>query len=566
MVGLGRIATSEDLELRPCHTIATTAPQAEDIEAPRRQISEDRDARAWKKDGSNGHYHSKASLFLVMWAQILYIISLVIIIPTAARYASSLGAKSSIYFGLIVGISSIVDPLVSRLWSSVIAITSLHAVLLTNACINMTCSLMYILASCAGDTAGIPLLLASRCILGFGSVQTAYLQYLGRAVSIQKVTFAHFLTTASISYGFAFGICLAFGLSLAASYCGWSQNLAPGWFTMLLWFLYIPLHCLVFVEPDKQAGIVDPESKIRLTKEMRPKFRREPFSGLVPCLIAIFVIGVVKGAFEVMTIDVTKHVWHWDVMKSALFLGVVMFVVALTTIPAYMMQKRVGESRIFFYGLTAAMLLLPAFFVPVSEDLHDFLNSALGVFFYTLISVVTLSLFNIGRAIAFSLTTELPSPHWRDYFLANASSLFTMGRGAGPIVVGALTEKYNTLFVLIVGCIVAVICVAVPYTRGDLEHSEHEVGPARAEPVEDVQQQIVDRWLEWNGLQDVLDLAIKDYSSDSMMNKPDGIDLVSGSPNGSRDRHKEEIETCRQNLEENEEAAAAYESIAWVFD
>merc|ERR1719401_3109196 len=102
------------------------------------------------------------------------------------------------------------------------------------------------------------------------------------------------------------------------------------------------------------------------------------------------------------------------------------------------------------------------------------MSSTFGMALYLVLAILTMSSFNIGRTIAFSLTTELPSPQWRDYFLANGSSLFTVGRGVGPILVGALARTQTTLLVLLSGCLVATTCVAYAYSHGKLEHAEHE--------------------------------------------------------------------------------------------
>jgi len=286
---------------------------------------------------------------------------------------------------------------------------------------------------------------------------------------------------------------------------------------------------------------------------MRPKMRREPFAGLVPCFIAIFVIAVVTSSFEVMTIGVTKQVWHLDVMKSALFLGFVMFVVALTTLLAYVMQKSVGQSRIFLYGLAGAMVLLPIYFIPVTEMSQSFISSESGIAMYLLISIFTLSFLNVGCTIAFSLTTELPSPQWRDYFLANASSLFTMGRGFGPILVGALAENQLSLvLIFLIGCFVMTLCVAGAYIGGKLEHDEHEVGPARAETEDShsMQQQVVDQWLDWNGFTSALHESAKHKSCDVGTAKlPDTIQNPDAVQESS---DKQDFETSK--------------TVAWVFD
>jgi hypothetical protein len=211
----------------------------------------------------------------------------------------------------------------------------------------------------------------------------------------------------------------------------------------------------------------------------------------------------VKGAFEVMTIEITKEVWGMEVMNSALFLGSIMLVVSMTTLLAYVLEQRVGESRLFFYGLLGATLFLPFYYLPVSQVFAT-LNWWFGLILYLSVSILMLSFFNIGRTIAFSLTTELPTPQWRDYFLGHGSSLFTMGRGVGPILAGGLSDDrggWITVTVLVVGCVIAAMMVAWAYFSGRLEHNEHEVGPATAElqaaaeeAVEEMQQR-VDRWL-----------------------------------------------------------------------
>lgn len=451
-----------------------------------RQATNDPDA--WNIDGSNGHYHNNTSLCLVIWAQIIYIVSLVIIIPTAGEYTASLGAENAVYFGLIVGISSIVDPIVSRGWSYILKGTSLSTVLTINASINLFSCVAYAMAKYCGN-AGFAVLLMSRVVLGLGSVQTAMFQYLGCAVSNKKTAFSHFLSTASISYGFAFGIFLAFLLSIVgtAHPHTFNQSTLPGWFSALLWLTYIPLHCCLFREPNKNAGIIDPDSQIRLSNQMKPSMTLEPFEGILPCIFAILSVAVVTGAFEVMTISITQDLWKWDVMKSATYLGGVMLFVSLTTLLAYPVSKdkRLGKGRTLAIGLVAATLLLPFFYIPVSLRFHDRMGTSAGMAVYLTVSIVALSLLNIARTISFTLLTELPSPMWRDYFLSTGSQIFTMGRGIGPILAGALASRNSTTITTMVAlscCAAVAVCVAQAYGR--FWHQIYETGPARAEELE----------------------------------------------------------------------------------
>jgi MFS family permease len=449
------------------------------------------DPNAWNIDGTNGHYHHKPSLYLVMWAQIIYIVSTVIIIPTGQEYTQSLGADNAVYFGLVVGISSIVDPLVSRLWSYVLKGTSLKAVLSINALINLVSCVAYAMAKWVGTDisggAGFAVLLASRVVLGLGSVQTANYQYLGCAVSSKKTAFAHFLTTATISYGFAFGIFLAFVLSAVghAHQATFDQSTLPGWFTALLWLAYLPLHWCVFREPDRNAGIIDPDSQIRLSKQMKPSIRLEPFGGLGPCVLAILAVAVVSGAFEVMTISITQSLWSWGVMRSATYLGGVMLVVALTTLLAYPVTRKLGEGATLSAAVVAATLLLPFFYIPTSTRFHDRMGTSAGMGVYLGVSILALSLLNIARTIAFTLLTELPSPMWRDYFLSTGSQIFTMGRGVGPVLAGALASRNAvTITVMVALSAAAALAVCAAQYFRKFWHEVHETGPARAEELE----------------------------------------------------------------------------------
>jgi hypothetical protein len=425
-----------------------------------------------------------------MWAQIIYIVSTVIIIPTGQEYTQSLGADNAVYFGLIVGISSIVDPLVSRLWSYVLKGTSLKTVLSINALINLVSCMAYAMAKWVGSDisgAGFAVLLASRVVLGLGSVQTANYQYLGCAVSTKKTAFAHFLTTATISYGFAFGIFLAFILSTIghAHPHTFDQNTLPGWFTALLWLAYLPLHWCLFREPDRNAGIIDPDSQIRLSKQMKPSICLEPFCGLAPCVLAILAVAVVSGAFEVMTISITQSLWSWGVMTSATFLGGVMLLVALTTLLAYPVTRKVGEGKTLAATVAAATLLLPFFYIPTSTRFHDRMGTTAGMGVYLGVSILALSFLNIARTIAFTLLTELPSPMWRDYFLSTGSQIFTMGRGIGPVLAGALASRNAvTISTMVILSAVAAVAVCAAQHFRKFWHEVHETGPARAEELE----------------------------------------------------------------------------------
>jgi len=441
------------------------------------------DPNAWNIDGRNGNYHNISSLRLVVWAQMIYMVSLTIIIPTAGDYTSSLGHGSAVYFGLVVGISSVVDPLFSRIMSRMLKGASLKNIFLINATINLVSCLAYALAKHAGGAGGA-IIITSRVVLGLGSVQTAMLQYFGCAVSNRRVRYTHFLTTAAISYGFAIGIFLAFILSIA-SYHGVDQNTLPGYFSAALWFLYIPLHCCFFKEPNKYAGIIDSDSSIRLGRQMKPILRREPFGGLVPCVFAIVTVAIVTGAFEVMTIGITQELWKWDVMKSSCYLGGVMLFVALTTFLAYPFTRWLGEGCTLVTSMIFATLMLPFFYIPVSLRYHDKMGSTWGMVIYLLVSIVALSLLNIGRTISFTLMTDLPSPQWRDHFLSTASQIFTMGRGIGPILAGALiADNSTTITVLVSLSACAALAVLVAHSWNMLLHNEHEVGPAQAEQAE----------------------------------------------------------------------------------
>lgn len=433
----------------------------------------------WNIDGSSGDYQNWTSFCLVQWAQTIYTISLVIIIPTASDYARDLGETSTVFFGVVVGISSIIDPLTSSIWSRVISATNLKTVLTINALINLLCASLYI---CASPLGSATLLIVSRCILGFGSCQTAVLTYLSCAVSKKKMAFSHFLTTAILSYGFACGIAVAFCLSLVAHYANWDQNTVPAFFTAFLWITYLPIHHFYFVEPNKQAGIIDPDSHILLTKSMRPSIWLEPFAGLIPCFIGVITVATITGAFEVLTIQLTVDLWEWNIMQSSLYLGGIMLVVALTTLLSYILERSINEGILMLGAFAVASFLVTFYYIPVTSTYHDRMVTTAGMVGYSVTSILVLSALNLGRTIAFTLITKLPTPMWRDFFLATSAKIFNMGRGIGPVLAGALKEKDTLVTVLYTACIISTLCVSWSLHKGKLElKEEHETGPAVAE-------------------------------------------------------------------------------------
>ena len=446
--------------------------------------SEDGDGfgEVWNIDGSSGDYQNWTSFCLVQWAQIIYTVSLVIIIPTASDYARQLGEFSAVFFGVVVGISSIIDPLTSSVWSKVISATNLKTVLTINALINILCASLYV---CASPLNSATLLIVSRCLLGFGSCQTAALTYLGCAVSRKKMSFSHFLTTAILAYGFACGIALAFCLSMVAHYANWDQNTAPGFFTAFLWLTFLPVLRWYFVEPNKQAGIIDPDSHILLTESMRPSIWLEPFAGLIPCFIGVITVAMISGAFEVLTIQLTVDLWEWNIMQSSLFLGGIMLVVALTTLLSYILKRSLSEGILLLGSFALASFLVTFYYIPVTSTYHDRMVTTAGMVGYSITSILILSALNLGRTIAFTLITKLPTPMWRGFFLGTSAKCFNMGRGIGPVLAGALKEKDTLVTVLYTACIISTLCLSLALYKGRLElQEEHETGPAVAEKIQ----------------------------------------------------------------------------------
>jgi len=285
---------------------------------------------------------------------------------------------------------------------------------------------------------------------------------------------------------------------------------------------------------------------------MKPLLRQEPYGGLLPCLAAIVSVGVVGGAFEVLTISTTQDLWRWDVLQSACFLGGVMFVVSLTTLLAYPLTKCMargcaGEGRAFALSLLLATLLLPFFYIPLSVRYHGRMGTSAGMGVYLGVSILAFACLNIGRTIAFHYTTELPSPAWRDLFLSTASQLFTMGRGIGPVAAGMLATytstdagatghshySSSTVSLLVATCAVATAIVGAAYMRGQLVYGQHEVGPAVAEELYHDKDELPSWLRKQSTLDDGASKSSSIPASSSVMvvvvdHAPDGVQMQAG--------------------------------------
>jgi len=137
-----------------------------------------------------------------------------------------------------------------------------------------------------------------------------------------------------------------------------------------------------------------------------------------------------------------------------------------------------------------------------------------------------------------------------------------MGRGVGPILVGAFAGSRVTLMVLLIGCLVAIICVTAAWYCGKLEHHEHEVGPARAisEPdIYSIQQRIVENWLGWNGLSEDGERSAKNETTGSREAKLQ-------EKCGDQNEEASQVDGGSKYDEQDNRDPVVTETIAWVFN
>nr|XP_024377632.1 SPX domain-containing membrane protein At4g11810-like isoform X3 [Physcomitrium patens] len=207
-----------------------------------------------KREEENYHF---VSLVLNLVNTYLYMVNTYIIVPTADKYAMSLGAAPTLC-GLIIG-SMAVAQLVSSVYLSAWSNKSYYGPLIFSSLILWIGNLLYAVAY---NFNSVTILLIGRLLCGLGSARAVNRRYISDCVPQKSRLQASAAFVSASALGMASGPALAGLLEFKYTAFGvtFNANTLPGWIMAVAWFLYLIWVVIGFKEPSHEHLIVDEAS------------------------------------------------------------------------------------------------------------------------------------------------------------------------------------------------------------------------------------------------------------------------------------------------------------------
>ncbi|CAM6126172.1 unnamed protein product [Calypogeia fissa] len=315
------------------------------------------------------------SLALNLANTFLYMMNTYIIVPTADKYALSLGVAPTVC-GVIIG-SMAVAQLVSSVYFSAWSNKSYFGPLIFSSVMLLLGNLCYAIAY---DFRSMALLLVGRLLCGFGSARAVNRRYVSDCVPVKMRLKASAGFVSASALGMACGPGLAGLLILNKRFLGvtFDSNTLPGWVMVIGWLVYLVLLVLGFKEPSRhrpsgatssgsskkkniegdgslirprssveaEQGLLDPlltRTKSIISKDLESDDEREsskPASSICeayrlltgPVKVQLLIYFMLKFAMEILMSEssvVTSHYFHWSSQSVSIFLALL----GLTVLP-----------------------------------------------------------------------------------------------------------------------------------------------------------------------------------------------------------------------------------------
>ncbi|XP_024536516.1 SPX domain-containing membrane protein Os06g0129400 [Selaginella moellendorffii] len=339
-----------------------------------------------EEDVQEEQYHL-LSLILNLANTFLYMVNTYIIVPTADKYALSMGAAPTLC-GVIIGAMAVAQ-LVSSVYFSAWSNTSYFRPLIFSSVMLFMGNLLYAVAY---DCNSLSLLLVGRLLCGLGSARAVNRRYISDCVPLKSRLQASAGFVSASALGMAAGPALAGVLEFNKKFVGmtFNANTLPGWAMAICWILYLAWLWVSFKEParpievdgstsggqsrlaidngfanekhkeqsDAEEGMLQPlnssydsreETEIedendvegeREEDEVSEDNSKQPANSIreaynlltLPVKVQLLIYFMLKYAVEVLISEssvVTSFYFHWDVRNVAIFLALL----GLTVLP-----------------------------------------------------------------------------------------------------------------------------------------------------------------------------------------------------------------------------------------
>lgn len=372
-----------------------------------------------------GEQYHLASLLLNLGNTFLYMVNTYIIVPSADKYAYSLGAAPTLC-GVIIG-SMAVAQLVSSVYFSAWSNKSYFRPLVFSSIVLLVGNVLYALAY---DLNSLTVLIIGRLFCGLGSARAVNRRYISDWVPIKRRLQASAGFVSASALGMAMGPAVAGFFEVQKSFLGitLSANTLPGWVMAALWLVYLMLLWMGFKEPIRNKVVEDAalpfassgswharnceqgkltqplleqsidgnginyedsgnESSDDFEKSKRPaKSLVEAYKLLTtPVKVQLFIYFMLKYAMEILLSEssvVTAYYFEWSTRAVALFLALL----GLTVLPvnyfvgSYISNMFEDRQILFASEVFTCLGIIVCFVGPIPYTVAQYVTGALITF------------------------------------------------------------------------------------------------------------------------------------------------------------------------------------------
>ncbi|KAH7438175.1 hypothetical protein KP509_04G003900 [Ceratopteris richardii] len=362
------------------------------------------------------------SLLLNLGSTFLYMVNTYIIVPSADKYAYSLGAAPTLC-GVIIG-SMAVAQLGSSIYFSAWSNKSYFRPLVFSSIVLLVGNVLYALAY---NFNSLTVLILGRLFCGLGSARAVNRRYISDWVPLKKRLQASAGFVSASAVGMAVGPALAGLFEINKSFFSITLNSStlPGWVMAVSWLVYLLLLWVGFKEPLRNDDITDSSSHLvkpgnlharnhALTHPLLDHSKnansinhedpgnesgsdfeksKRPATSLVeayklltmPVKVQLFIYFMLKYAMEILLSEssvVTAYYFDWSTRSVALFLALL----GLTVLPvnylvgSYLSNMFEDRQILFASELITCLGIMVCFVGPVPYTVPQYVSGVLITF------------------------------------------------------------------------------------------------------------------------------------------------------------------------------------------
>eukprot|EP00443_Scrippsiella_acuminata_P022899 CAMPEP_0115338600 /NCGR_PEP_ID=MMETSP0270-20121206/90162_1 /TAXON_ID=71861 /ORGANISM="Scrippsiella trochoidea, Strain CCMP3099" /LENGTH=413 /DNA_ID=CAMNT_0002759923 /DNA_START=76 /DNA_END=1317 /DNA_ORIENTATION=+ len=269
-----------------------------DVQAPRMPSSPVASAESSQAQQSAGDERMPPwpAYLLIQYINMLLVINIVIVVPTAEQYAEKLGADT-LFSGLVVSLTPFAAALGVILNRWMLSFSDMKTVLMIMVTGSVVGNLIYAIA---GLTKSKYSLLVARFLIGLCSAQMFPHCYIGKVVGIRHRSRAMFHFQVSSMSGYVLGPLIAWGLEvflkeLRIENLLLDSDTAPGWLMAGLYFALMLKLFLIFESPSAEPPSAEASRLVSVALQAAALF----LAALMACNIPIcFLAGKMTKTWE----------------------------------------------------------------------------------------------------------------------------------------------------------------------------------------------------------------------------------------------------------------------------